>query len=461
MLTAVRRFLGFDLEVRPPSITSVGACGFFSALDRFQRDAFHCLRLRYPEPGMDFFCKLVALKAANAFAADYHFRNRHSTLVSRPVLLQVDPTNACQMHCPSCLHSANSAWASRFDWPSATLGVGEFDKFCNEFGPFATGIALFRDGEPLLHRRFSEFVTLAKSHLLYTLTSTSLSMRIDADSLVASGLDRLVAAIDGASVATYGRYRRGGDFGLVLENLRAIVRARKAQSSLKPWLVWQFLAFEHNVHEVEVAERLARQIGIDQLVVSKPHSVEHDDPSIKVAESAPFGNTLFSEPRNWCAATERASVARNAERIDAAFHESWSDRYAAIGNWKGESRPASSTCGWLYYSLTMDAARRITPCCLPPMGPPEPRHLVYAMFDGKNTDEVVNSVDATLARSQCRAGGSRDAELETRLPYCITCTENPSPPMPPDVARYLLSVDERRALPAGIHDALAASPLFA
>lgn len=83
MLTAVRRFLGFDLEVRPPSITSVGACGFFPALDRFQRDAFHCLRLRYPEPGMDFFCKLVALKAANALAADYHFRNRHSALVSR------------------------------------------------------------------------------------------------------------------------------------------------------------------------------------------------------------------------------------------------------------------------------------------------------------------------------------------------------------------------------------------
>ena len=161
MLTGVRRLLRLDPGLRPPSINSCDAADFFSALDKFQRGAFRCLRLRYPERGSDSFCKLVAVKAANAFAAAYHFRNRHSALVSRPVQLQVDPTNACHLHCPSCLHSANIAWASRFDWPLATLRLGEFDEFCREFGPFATRIALFRDGEPLLHRQFPEFVTSA------------------------------------------------------------------------------------------------------------------------------------------------------------------------------------------------------------------------------------------------------------------------------------------------------------
>ena len=461
MLTGVRRLLRLDPGLRPPSINSCDAADFFSALDKFQRGAFRCLRLRYPERGSDSFCKLVAVKAANAFAAAYHFRNRHSALVSRPVQLQVDPTNACHLHCPSCLHSANIAWASRFDWPLATLRLGEFDEFCREFGPFATRIALFRDGEPLLHRQFPEFVTSAKGHLLFTLASTSLSMRLDAESLVASGLDRLVAAIDGASTATYSRYRRGGDFGLVIDNLRSIVQARRAQSSLKPWLVWQFLAFEHNVHEVEAAAALAREIGVDQLVVAKPYSVEHDDPSIKVAERAPFGERLFAEPRNWCAATERASVTRNAEGIDAIFHESWMDRYEGVGGIERESRSPGSACTWLYYSLTMDAARRITPCCLPPMGAPEPRHLVYANFNGKNTGEVVNSFDATRARRDCRSGRTRDVDVQRASPYCVSCTEMPPPPMMPDVAGYLLSVDERRGLPAAIPSALAASRLFA
>ncbi len=461
MLSAVRRLLGFDQEVEPPPIESLDPVGFFSALDKFQRAAYRRLRLRYPEPESESFCKLVALKAANGFAAAYHYRNRHSVLVSRPVQLQVDPTNACNLHCPSCLHSANPDWASRFDWPSATLTVGQFDEFCSEFGSFATSIALFRDGEPLLHRRFADFVTLAKSHLLYTLTSTNLSMRIDAESLVASGLDRLVAAIDGASQATYGRYRRGGDFGLVIDNLRAIVRARRAQSSRKPWLVWQFLAFEHNVHEVELALRLAREIGVDQLAVAKPYSVQHDDPTIKVAQAAPFGETLFAEPPAGCDATERARASRRADRIDSIFKESWADRHAATGSGRCASTPASSACRWLYCSLTMDAGRRITPCCLPPMGPPEPRHLVFAELSGNNAGEVVNSFDATLARAQCRSGRSGPPGHNRPSPHCLTCTEYPSPPMLPDVAGYLLSVDERQALPASMRAALAASPLFA
>lgn len=460
MLTAARRLLRLDGHVRPPSFESPNAAVFFRSLDRFQQAAFGSLRRRYREPGGDSFCQIVALKAANAFAAGYHFRHRHAALVSRPMQLQVDPTNACHMRCPSCLHSANTAWSSRFDWPPATLGVPEFAEFCSEFGPFATTATLFRDGEPLLHRRFPEFVKLAKSHLLYTLTSTSLSVRLDAEALVASGLDRLVASIDGASAGTYSRYRRGGDFGLVMDNLRALVQARKAHSSGKPWLVWQFLAFEHNAHEVEAAARMAREVGIDQFVVARPHSVEHDDPSIQVAEKAAYGETVFAEIRNWCGEEERLSVDCNADRIDARFHESWADRYDATGAHEENSGAGGPACRWLYFSLTMDAARRVTPCCLPPMGPPEPRHLVFAKFDGKNAEEVVNSVDATLARRHCRSGSVQDAETRKPLPFCVTCAHNAQPPVFPDAARYLASVDERKALPPAIHAALAASPLF-
>ncbi len=461
MLSRFRQLLGFEPEIRVPPIGCLNASDFFAALDGFQSAVFRRMRLRYRQPGADSFCKLVAIKTANALAAAYHFRNRHSGLASRPVHLQMDPTNACHLSCPSCLHTSNTEWASRFEWPSATLRAGEFARFCDQFGPFATGITLFRDGEPLLHRRFPEFAALAKTYLLYTLTCTTLSMPVDAEALVASGLDRLVVAIDGASAATYNRYRRGGDFAQVIENLRVLVAARKAQASRKPWLVWQFLAFEHNVHEVQEAARLAREIGIDQLVVARPHSVEHDDPRIKVAEAAPFGETLFSEPYDWCGGAERASVIRNAERIDRAFNESWADRYAEAAGAQGKPGP-DSTCRWLYYNVTMDAARRITPCCLPPMGEPEPRHLVYAHFDGTNATDVVNSADAVLARRECRRGHPRDVESEKKtLPYCIVCADYPEPPMWPDVAAYLRSVDGHGALPPAIHAAVAASPLFA
>jgi molybdenum cofactor biosynthesis enzyme MoaA len=451
------RFPGFHPAVRPPSFDLQDAATFFFELNKFQHATFAKLRLSYQDSGEDSFCKLLAVKLANAFAADYHFRNRHSVLVSRPLQLQMDPTNACNLSCPSCLHTTNTSWGSRFDWPAATLRPGEFSEFCNQFGPFATSIALFRDGEPLLHRRFPEFVTMAKNYLLRTLASTNLSMPFDADALVASGLDRLVAAIDGGSAGTYARYRRGGDFDLVLDNLRAIVRARREQSSLKPWLVWEFLAFEHNVHEIESAATLAREIGVDQFSVARPHAVEHDDPSIKAAAFAPTGETLFRQPTNWCTTRERRAAARNAERIDAVFHQSWTARFAACSALGPETRVRDQTCVYLYSGLTMDAARRITPCCLPPMGPPDPRHLVYARFNGKDAGEVFNSLDFRRARS----GGEPDNGLHNPAPYCVTCAESQKPPMPLDVAGYLMSVDERRALPPAVHAALAARPLFA
>ena len=453
------RLLRFDPMVDLPSFDAPDGFGFFHALDRFQRQAFGALRRTYRASGNDSFCKLVAVKVANALAAEYHFRKRHAVLVCRPVQLQVDPTNGCHLSCPSCLHSANPAWSSMFDWPSATLRVEEFSEFCDEFGPFAVGIALFRDGEPLLHHRFPEFVVLAKSYLLQTLISTNLSVRLDVDALVASGLDRLVAAIDGASPASYSRYRRGGNFDLVIDNLRAIVRARRAQSTNKPWLVWQFLAFEHNAHEIEVAHALARDIGVDQLIIARPNSVTHDDPSIHVASSAPFGETLFAQPFNWCGARDRAAVVRNAERIDEVFRESWVTRFATLSAHEPKTQLSDSTCDWLYYNLTMDAARRITPCCLPPMREPNPRHLVFATFDGKNGGEVINSPDALRARSACRSGSGAEG-LCTPQPYCLTCTDNPTAPIAPNLACYLAAVDEQHALPDHVYRELTASSLI-
>jgi MoaA/NifB/PqqE/SkfB family radical SAM enzyme len=456
MIPGVRRLLGIDSTLGPP-LTAVTPRAYARNLDRFQKDCHQVLCRDYSSPRDEVFCKLIALKVTNAFAVDYQFRKRHSVLAGFPVQLQMDPTNACHMHCPSCLHSANPEWSSRFDWPSGSLTQKQFSDFCSAFAPFATSIALFRDGEPLLHRQLPEFVRTAKRYLLQTLTSTSLSMRIDADALVESGLDRLNAAIDGGSESSYERYRRGGDFKLVLENLRSIVRARNARASRKPWLVWQFLAFEHNAHEISATAELARQIGVDQFTVAKPHSVEHDDPEIRVAEDAPFGETVFSEHSNWWQTKDREAAAIHKDLVDDLFQESWVDRFAPV---EDEKTVPSSSCSWLYYSLTMDGARRITPCCLPPMGAPEPRHLVYSNFDGANTREVLNSPDAVTARRECRRNVGESSSGHAPQPYCLNCDQNPPPPMLADVAAYVRSVDDRGALPPTVTEALSASPVF-
>jgi len=164
-------------------------------LDQFQQATFSALMDQY---GDATFAQVLALKLANLAAARYHLANRHSVLFSHPVVLRVDPSNACQLACPGCVHSENNVHAGVFDWPSTTLSVDTHDAWLTRLGPFAFCAVLFNYGEPLLNKRFAEIVRRSKEYLLYTMTSTNLSLPVNnEDAIVAEPAGALsIAALD-------------------------------------------------------------------------------------------------------------------------------------------------------------------------------------------------------------------------------------------------------------------------
>lgn len=167
------------------------------SMDSFQAKVYARLLREY---GAEPFSQLLALKLCNLAVARYHFLNRHSVLISKPFQVTVDPTNACQLGCPGCVHSLNPAYAGQFDWPQLTLSVDAFDRLMEQADPFAFCGSLYNYGDPLLHKRFADFVRASKKYLLFTQTSTNLSMPLlDTDNIVASGLDRIVLSIDGTT----------------------------------------------------------------------------------------------------------------------------------------------------------------------------------------------------------------------------------------------------------------------
>jgi hypothetical protein len=76
----------------------------------------------------------------------------------------------------------------------------------------------------------------------------------------------------------YERYRRGGRIEWVLDNARAIVAAKRPLKSPPPFMRWQYLTFEHNIHEIGAALELAREIGFDSFNLATPNEVSFDDP---------------------------------------------------------------------------------------------------------------------------------------------------------------------------------------
>jgi len=251
-----------------------------------------------------------------------------------------------------------------------------------------------------------------------TSISTTLSVRrFDAEAYVESGLDSVNLSIDGATQPVYQRFRRNGDLELVLGNLRKLVAAKRRLGKRYPLLAWNFLAFEHNVHEIPLARSMARKLGVDTFRVANPFDVSWDDPEIRLAKLKPgvagvrrlnwLG--LVNQPSNWNPFPE--SVDGNA--ILEAYEDPWGDQLAEADN----SPPSPGhSCHWLYKNMVMDATGRIMPCC----GSPRPDiNLVFGKFDGNGTDPF-NTEKYRQARAWF-AGDVPPSNDSTDAPHCTQC----------------------------------------
>jgi MoaA/NifB/PqqE/SkfB family radical SAM enzyme len=367
--------------------------------------------------------KLLFLKITNLLIAKYEFTHRHVELISHPVGLLVDPSNGCGLRCPGCVHSGKTPiW----DWQSAILKENVFRDFLNQHGPFAVEIYLANYGEPLLSALTPRLIKYARELGLPTFTSSSLSVPPRMlDGLVESGLNFLICSIDGATEEVYRRYRRGGDFESVIRNIKSLVATKRKLGSYTPVLHWQFLVFEHNRHEVEAVEQLARRLGVNELALVRPFSVTWDDASIHACEEWTSKTIIFDRDRQ--AHKRHLSnmyIESAKDTIDRHFDVTWTQRMASLtitAPAPRKSRRANEgpkPCNWLYKSLTMDARGRIMPCARPPT---KDGDLVFSEHTSPNQ---FNSRMHKLARQMFADEAVYNQQIRVPNapdPYCTKC----------------------------------------
>ncbi|MEO8195860.1 MAG: radical SAM protein [Thermoanaerobaculia bacterium] len=420
---------------------------FLSLADEAQRVFARRLGEAY---GSEAFGRLMALKVVNLAVARHHFGHRHTALASRPVQLMLDPANNCHLSCPGCVHTANATLSAQYDWPGGLLSPATYDAFLRDLGPTAFGAVFYNYGEPMLNKRTPAMIRAAKNFLLHTCMSTNFSLPVDVEALVDSGLNFLFLSIDGASQDVYARFRRGGDLALCLENTRRLLAARERQGSNVPYVLWRFLTFEHNLHEVDEAIRIATDIGVDQISITTPFAVDWDDPGVKIARSEREGIHLLRPGATFKGRLDDwREVDLPEAEIAREFARPWADRLGG-GPLEEPSRGRSSTCAWLYQSLTIDARGRVTPCC---MTPEQDSHRVYGSYPDAE-GRMFNQPDYQLSRLAFadRAAYERreGAVAVEEAPFCAICTANPelTYTLERDVSRDLSLLDNQRLVSA-------------
>ncbi|MDD5106900.1 MAG: SPASM domain-containing protein [Desulfuromonadaceae bacterium] len=147
--------------------------------------------------------------------------------------------------------------------------------------PFIDSMELYRSGEAFLNPDLPEMIRIAKKRNIAVIISTNFSFSKPDhffDDVVASGLDTLVVSLDGTSQSSYGRYRIGGDYNLVISNIKKLIASKDRIRSKTPKIIWQFLVNKYNEHEIVSARQIADSLNVT--LDLRPISLADNEPDV-------------------------------------------------------------------------------------------------------------------------------------------------------------------------------------
>jgi len=185
-------------------------------------------------------------------------------VLHRPFTLSFEPTTKCNLSCPECPSGLKS-----FTRTTGNALLQDYETILEKVKDHLIFIYLYFQGEPFIHKDFTEMIRLAKKYHLYTITSTNAHYLTPAkcEDTIISGLDRILISIDGSTQEVYEQYRKDGTLSKVIEGTKNLVAAKKRLKKSNPEIVFQMLVVKPNENQIEDIYNLANELGVDKVVL--------------------------------------------------------------------------------------------------------------------------------------------------------------------------------------------------
>jgi len=178
-----------------------------------------------------------------------------------PPIIQVEPTNVCNLACPLCPTGQGT-----LERPKGFMSVETFQRILDDLGDILVAVHLYSWGEPFLNEDLPNMIEMCTNHNICTLTSTNghFLQRLDeALKVVDAGLKTLIIAIDGSTQEIYQSYRKGGDLEKVRRCTANIEEAKALRGSRFPFTALRSVVTRDNQNDLTNLERLASDLGAD------------------------------------------------------------------------------------------------------------------------------------------------------------------------------------------------------
>ena len=180
----------------------------------------------------------------------------------RPYSISIEPCCLCCLECPECPTGMGKVNRER-----ARIDMRMYQDILSEVKSTAIYLMLYFQGEPFMSNEIFSMIKLADRLKLFTATSTNGQFLNDSNAreIIVSGLDRLIISVDGTDQETYEKYRIGGDLNQVLSGTERLLEIRSEKQSDGPEIIFQFLVFRHNQHQIGEMKKLVKDMGVDKL----------------------------------------------------------------------------------------------------------------------------------------------------------------------------------------------------
>ena len=187
-----------------------------------------------------------------------------SIIWGRPTILTIEPTNICNLRCPLC-----TTGSGEMERSNGKMSFETFQNIIKKMGDDLFFLLLYHQGEPYINKHFLDFVKLAKSKNIYCTTSTNAHYFTDEliHQTIDSGLDSMIVSLDGITQKSYEIYRVKGNLDKVISGMKRFTEIKRERKSKTPLIALQFLVMKHNENEIPDIKKLAKEIGVDRLLI--------------------------------------------------------------------------------------------------------------------------------------------------------------------------------------------------
>lgn len=185
-------------------------------------------------------------------------------LRSKPIILSIDVTNRCNLHCRNCF-----AEKHRKRHKTGFMQLSDFKRIIDKTRDYALVLNLYLWGEPFLNKDIFKMIRYAEENGIYTKISSNMNICYKGfpEKLISSGLKELRINIPTFNKTKYRRYTRTGNLDIVKKNIKSVSSLKKGVGIRHPLLELLFLASEKNHKEPFLQENKPDAWGADALTI--------------------------------------------------------------------------------------------------------------------------------------------------------------------------------------------------